>query len=222
MLGAEQWQIVAFTVAVASGATLLLAPPAIAIALLLARRDWRGKIVVETAVTLPLVMPPVATGLLLLELFARNRALGATLSRLGLDVIFTWRGVLIAMMTMSAPLLVRSARVAFEDVDHRAENMARLLGAGEWRVFFSITLPLALRGVISGCVLAFARCVGEFGATVLVAGNIPGRTTTLSVAIFDAVQIGDDGAALRLVLVAVAIAFCAVLASELLAPRHAR
>jgi molybdate transport system permease protein len=208
--------VVFLTLRTAALATLLIVPPGVALAWLLARRDWRGKALVETLVVLPLVMPPVATGFLLLHLFGRRGALGV------FDVIFTWRAVVLAMMVMSFPLLVRASRIAFEEVNPRYEQLARTLGASELRVFFTITLPLAARGVISGALLAFARAVGEFGATILVAGNIPGRTTTLSVAIYSNVQLGHDDEAFRLLAVAVLIAFAAAGTAELLLRRRPR
>ena len=203
------------TLRTAALSTLLIVPPGLAIAWLLARRRWRGKSLVETLVALPLVMPPVATGLILLHLLGRRGAIGSWLHRtFDVDVVFTWRAVVAAMMVMSFPLLVRAARVAFEEVNVRFEQIARTLGASEARVFATITLPLAARGIVSGMLLAFARAVGEFGATILVAGNIPGRTTTLSVAIYNLVQLGRDGDAFRLVGFAVAIAFAAVWLAE--------
>lgn len=208
--------VVFLTLRTAALATLLIVPPGVAMAWLLARRGWRGKSLVETLVVLPLVMPPVATGLILLHLFGRRGLLGA------LDVVFTWRAVVLAMMVMSFPLLVRAARVAFEEVNPRYEQLARTLGAKESRVFFTITLPLAARGIVSGMLLAFARAVGEFGATILVAGNIPGRTTTLSVAIYNHVQLGRDGEAFRLLAVAVVIAFAAVWIAETFLGRRPR
>jgi molybdate transport system permease protein len=129
-------------------------------------------------------------------------------------VVFTWRAVVLAMAVMAFPLLVRSARIAFEGVPHRLEQIARTLGARERRVFFTITLPLAARGILGGTLLAFARALGEFGATILVAGNIPGRTTTLSLAIYQLVQLGQDEDAFRLLAVSVAVAFAAVWLSE--------
>lgn len=211
----EDWQIVAFTVRASGLATLLILPPGLLLAWLLARRDWPGKSLVETAVALPLVMPPVATGLILLKLLGRRGALGGLLhDRFGIDVVFTWKAVVVAMAVMAFPLLVRSARVAFEGVPHRLEQIARTLGAGEVRVFFTITLPLALRGILGGSLLAFARALGEFGATILVAGSIPGRTTTLSVSIYQLVQLGQDEDAYRLMVVAIAVAFGAVWLSE--------
>ena len=193
--------IIWFTVRMAALATALLIPPALALAWLLARGTWRGKSVVETLVALPLVMPPVATGLILLKLVPHS-------------VVFTWRAVVVAMMVMSSPFIVRAARVAFENVSPRYEQIARTLGAHEPRVFFTITLPLALRGIAGGVVLGFARALGEFGATILVAGNIPGRTTTLAVAIYDRVQLGHDSAAWQLVAAGVIVAFGAIWLSE--------
>ena len=161
MAGGEGW-IIAFTAGVAGLAILLILPPGIALAWLLARRRFPGKALVETAVALPLVMPPVATGLILLKLLGRRGALGGFLhERFDFDLIFTWRAVVIAMAVMSFPLLVRTARVAFEKVDPLLEKSARTLGAGRTRVFFSITLPLASGGVAGGTLLAFARALGS-------------------------------------------------------------
>ena len=211
----EEWQIVGLTVRTAGLATLLILPPGLLLAWLLARKSWRGKSLVETLVALPLVMPPVATGLILLKAVGRRGPIGSFLHEtLGIDVVFTWRAVVLAMAVMAFPLLVRSARVAFEGVPHRLEQIARTLGAREGRVFFTITLPLAARGILGGTLLAFARALGEFGATILVAGNIPGRTTTLSLAIYQFVQLGQDEDAFRLLAVAVVIAFGAVWLSE--------
>ena len=212
---AEEWQIVWFTAWVSALSTVIILPFGLALAWVLARRDWPGKSIVETFVTLPLVMPPVATGLILLKLFGRRGALGGFLhDQLHLDVIFTWRAVLLALSVMSMPLLVRAARVAFEEVNPRLEQIARTLGAVGQRVFFTVTLPLAARGVIGGMLLAFARALGEFGATIMVAGNIPGKTSTLSLAIFENVQLGDDPRAFRLLGVSVILAFTAVWCSE--------
>ncbi len=203
------------TLRTAALATILIVPPGLAVAWLLARLRWRGKSLVETLVALPLVMPPVATGLILLELLGRRGPIGGWLHRtFALDIVFTPRAVVIAMMVMSFPLLVRAARVAFEEVPSRLEQIARTLGASNTRVFFTITLPLAARGVIGGMLLAFARAIGEFGATILVAGNIPGRTTTLSLAIYNFVQLGRDEEAFELLAVAVVIAFAAVWIAE--------
>jgi len=216
-MSSEEWQIVWFTAWVSALSTVLILPLGLALAWALARHDWPGKSIVETLVSLPLVMPPVATGLILLQLFGRRGAIGSFLhDRLDFDVIFTWRAVLLALAVMSLPLLVRSARVAFEGVNPRLEQIARTLGAGNWRVFFTITVPLAGRGILAGMVLAFARALGEFGATIMIAGNIPGKTSTLSLAIFQNVQLGQDAHAYRLLAVSVVLAFAAVWCSEFL------
>jgi len=211
----EEWEIVWFTAWVSALSTVLILPIGLAVAWLLARYQWPGKSVIETLISLPLVMPPVATGLILLQLLGRRGALGRFLhDSLGLDVVFTWRGVLVSLGVMSFPLLVRSARVAFEEVNPRLEQIARTLGAGDTRVFFTITMPLAARGIVGGMILAFARALGEFGATIMVAGNIPGQTSTLSLAIFQSVQLGQDAYAFRLLGVSVVLAFIAVWCSE--------
>ena len=182
---------------------------------------WRP-LRLETLVTLPLVLPPVVTGLVLLELFGRHGPIGGWLHRaFGLEVVFTWRAVVLALAAMSLPLLVRAARTAFAEVDARYEQLARTLGAGEWRIFFTITLPLARRGVVAGILLAFARSLGEFGATIMVAGNIPGQTMTLPLAIYQAVQADDEAHAWLLAGVSAIIAFTAVFASEQLQGRRA-
>ena len=165
--------------------------------------------------------PTVVTGLVLLQLFGRHGPVGGWLhSTFNYEVVFTWRAVVLALTTMSLPLFVRAARTAFEEVDVKFEQLARTLGAGEWRVFFTITLPLAKRGVLAGTLLAFARALGEFGATIMVAGNIPGRTTTLPVAIYQAVENGEDAHAWTLAGISAVIAFAAVFASERLQRRR--
>ena len=222
-MSAEEWQIVWFTTWVSAVSTLVILPFGLAVAWLLARRQWRGKTVVETLISLPLVMPPVATGLMLLKIFGRRGAIGGFLhDALDLDIVFTWRGVLIALGVMSFPLLVRSARVAFEEVNPRLEQIARTLGASDTRVFCSITAPLALRGIVGGMILSFARALGEFGATIMVAGNIPGKTSTLSLAVFQSVQLGQDAHAFRLLGISVLLAFAAVWTSEWIMRRRKR
>lgn len=219
-MNAETLQLIEFTVRMALASTLVILPPGLGIAWLLARRDWPGKAVVETLVSLPLVLPPVVTGLALLALFGRRGPVGGWLfETLGIEVAFTWRAVVIALGVIAFPLLVRSARTAIESVDPVLEDLARTLGAGEWRVFRSVTIPLAGRGIVAGILLAFARAIGEFGATVMVAGNIPGETTTLSIAIYQAVQLGDDANVWILAAFAGGIAFAAVWVSETLTHR---
>ncbi|HEY0548994.1 MAG TPA: molybdate ABC transporter permease subunit [Verrucomicrobiae bacterium] len=220
---AADWQVIWFTTWVSALSTILILPPGLAMAWILARRNWPGKSVVETLVSLPLVIPPVATGLILLKLLGRRGAIGGFLhDTVGFDIVFTWRAVLIALGVMSFPLLVRSTRVAFEQVNPRLEQIARTLGASDWRVFFTISMPLARRGIIAGMILAFARALGEFGATIMVAGNIPGQTSTLSLDIFQSVQLGEDSHALRMLMVSVALAFAAVWASEIILRRKTR
>jgi molybdate transport system permease protein len=207
--------ITVFTLGVALLSTLLILPPGVALGWLLARRSWPGKVVVETLVALPLVIPPVATGLILLKLFGRKGPLGQFFEHvLGVEIIFTWKAVVIATAVMSFPMLVRAARVAFEEVNQKLEEAARTLGAGPWDAFWSVTLPLARRGILAGCVLAFARALGEFGATIMIAGMIPGKTITLALGIYHEVQLGRDDAALGLLLISFALAFMALWTSE--------
>jgi len=216
-----EWQLVGFSLRMALASLLVVLPPGLALAWWLAKFNWRGKTILETLVTLPLVLPPVVTGLVLLELFGRHGPIGSWLHRdLGMDVVFTWRAVVLALAAMSLPLLVRAARTAFEEVDGKYEQLARTLGAGEWRVFFTITLPLARRGILAGILLAFARSLGEFGATIMVAGSIPGQTMTLPLAIYQAVQADDDAHAWLLAGISALIAFAAVFTSEKLQGRR--
>ncbi|MCW5889921.1 MAG: molybdate ABC transporter permease subunit [bacterium] len=214
--------VVVFTLEVAALATLVILPPGVALALLLARWRGPGTGLVETLCSLPLVLPPTAVGLALLEVFARRGVLGGWLEGHGITIAFTWKGVLVATAVMAFPLLVRTARTAFEEVDPRLVGIARTLGCGPVSAFFRVTLPLAWRGVLAGTVLAFARALGEFGATVMLAGNIPGRTQTLSLAIFQAVQIGDDERARALAGVTVGLAFATLWAVEWLVRRRER
>ena len=213
----DVWQVASFTLAVAFAATLLMLPPGVLIAWLLARHRFTGHTLVETAVSLPLVMPPVATGLILLNLFARRGPIGRVLDTAGIEVIFTWKAVVLAMAVMGLPLLVRAARAGFEHVDRRYEQIAETLGAGRTRVFLTISLPLAARGVLAGTLLAFSRALGEFGATVMVAGSIPGSTRTLASGIYSYTEVGEDAAATGLLVISIAIAFGALWASNRLA-----
>lgn len=214
---AEEYQIVAFSVTMALLGIALILPPGVALAWLLARKEWPGKTFVETLVALPLVLPPVVTGLVLLRLFGRRGPLGSWLDQtFQTDIVFTWKAVVIALSVMSLPLLVRNVRTAIEGVSPELEQMARTLGASEWRVFLFITLPLAKRGIFAGMLLAFARALGEFGATIMVAGNIPGVTTTLSVSIYQHVQLGQDDTVWKLAAISGGIAFAVLFASELL------
>jgi molybdate transport system permease protein len=215
----DLWQITWFTVACALGATLLVLPAGVAIAWFLARRDFSGRTLVETLVSLPLVMPPVATGIILLTLLSRRGAIGRMLEAVGIDVVFTWKAVVIAMAVMGLPLLVRTARAGFEQVNPRYEQVAATLGAHPSRVFFTVSLPLAWPSIVAGAVLAFARALGEFGATIVVAGSIPGVTRTLAVGIYSYAETGQDRQAALLVVVSATIAFVALWYANRLAAR---
>jgi molybdate transport system permease protein len=218
----EEWAIVLFTLRVAALGTLLILPPGVAAAALLARWRGRGRTVLDTVFSLPLVLPPTAVGLYLLDTFSRSRPLGRWLAAAGIQVAFDWKGVVLATSVMSFPLLVRSALSAFEEVDPRLVGLARTLGCGPLGAFFRVTLPLAWRGVLAGTVLAFARALGEFGATVMLAGNIPGRTQTLALAIFHDTQLGHDDRARVLAGVTALLAFVALWSAEAVERSRAR
>ena len=214
ILSFETWHITVFSLSVGLASTLLILPFGIAMAWLFARKEWPLKSVVETIVLLPLVMPPVSTGLILLKIFGRRSPLGQWLYERGVEIVFNWKGVLIAMAVMSFPLLVRSVRTSFSEVNPRLEQIAATLGASSLRILFVITIPLAYKGIIAGALLAFSRALGEFGATILLAGNIPGKTQTLSLAIYSFVQLGKDSEAYTLLGITVALAFLFVWCSE--------
>ena len=205
--------VAGFTAGMAALATAVMLPPGLAVAWVLARRRFPGHAVLETLVSLPLVLPPVATGLILITVLGRRGVLGGLLDRMGLEVMFTWRAVVVAMAVMGLPLLVRSARAGFEQVDRRYEQIAATLGARPARVFFTVSLPLARRGVLAGSLLGFSRALGEFGATIMVAGALPG-TRTIAVAIYTYTETGQDAAAAMMLTVSAAIAFGALLASN--------
>lgn len=213
-MGAEVWTIALFTAWTAALATLVMTPIGTALAWLLARAEFRGKSLVETLVSLPLVMPPVATGLLLLWLLGRRGWIGAPLAAAGLDIVFTPAAVVLAMTVMGLPLFVRTARAGFEQSTRRYERLAETLGARPWRVFTTIALPLASRNILAGALLGFSRALGEFGATIVVAGAIPGRTQTLAVGIYTFTESGRDGDAALLLAVSVALAFASTLVAN--------
>ena len=211
--------IAAFSALMGLLSTALVLPPGIALAWLLARRSFLGKSIVETAVAIPMVLPPVATGFLLLQLLGRDRVLGRLFDAAGIEVVFTWKAVVLAMAVMSLPLVVMTIRAGFEQVDVRYERIAATLGARPLRVLLTISLPLAGRSIVAGALLGFARALGEFGATIVVAGGIPGQTQTLSVAIYNLTEAGREADANRLLLVSLALAFGAMLASNRLTRR---
>lgn len=195
---------------VAALGTLIGFPIALAVAWVLARTSFRGKLVLDLLVSFPLVLPPVVTGYALLLFLGRQGPLGGILHQVGIDIVFTWVAAAAAAGLVALPLMVRSIEIALARVDSRLELAARSLGAGPWRAFATVTIPLASRGILAAILLAFARGLGEFGATIVVAGNIPGSTQTLPLAIFTQLQTGDDVAALRLVILSVLLALVAL------------
>jgi len=218
---AEEWTAILLSLRVAAVATLVATPLGIAVAWLLARRNFWGKAALDALIYLPLVLPPVVTGYLLLLTFGRKGLVGGWLAdHLGIVFAFRWTGAALACGVMSFPLLVRPIRLSIEAVDRKLEQAASTLGATPWRVFLTVTLPLALPGIVAGMVLGFAKAIGEFGATITFVSNIPGETQTISAAIYSLTQTPDgDTAALRLVIVSIAIAMAALIASEILARR---
>ena len=198
MTAQELGSITGLTLRVAAVATAAILPLSVALGYLLARRSFPGKAVVQALVTLPMVLPPVAVGLGLLLLLGRRGPLGGLWSQLGIEVVFTWWAAAIAAAVVGMPLLVRASEQSFAEVSPRFEQVARSLGAGRFATFFRVTLPLAQRGVLYGVLLCFTRALGEFGATALVAGILPGRTETLALGIYSRVQLGDDRGALAL------------------------
>ncbi|WP_289084622.1 molybdate ABC transporter permease subunit [uncultured Sulfitobacter sp.] len=217
---AAAWDALRLSLWVAVWATLLAIPLALWVAWLLARRDFWGKALLNAAVHLPLVLPPVVTGYLLLMAFGRNAPLGRALDAIGLQLAFHWSGAVLAAIIMGFPLMVRAMRLAIEAVDPKLEDAAATLGAPRVAVFARVTLPLILPGVLAGSVMGFAKAMGEFGATITFVANIPGQTQTLPSAIWAALQIpGGEGQAVAMVLMSSAIAVSAVLLSELLARR---
>jgi molybdate transport system permease protein len=216
-----EWTAILLSLRVASVATLIATPIGIALAWALARKNFWGKSLLDALVHLPLVLPPVVTGYLLLLAFGRRGFLGAFLAdHLGIVFAFRWTGAALACGVMSFPLLVRPIRLSIEAVDQRLEQAAETLGARRAQVFFTVTLPLALPGVLAGMVLGFAKAIGEFGATITFVSNIPGETQTISSAIYSLIQTPDgDTAALRLVVVSIVIAVAALIGAEWFARR---
>ncbi len=222
-LGPEEWTAVRLSLQVAAWATLASLPPGILVAVALARWSFPGKQLLNGLVHLPLILPPVVTGYLLLLTFGTNAPVGAALKEIGIVFAFRWTGAALAAAVMAFPLMVRAIRLSVEAIDPRLEEAAATLGASRGWVFLTVTLPLALPGILAGAVLAFAKAMGEFGATITFVSNIPGQTQTLPSAIYTFLQVpGGEDAALRLVLISVALAMGALLLSEVLARRVAR
>ena len=219
-LSPDEWTAVALSLRIAVVATVVSLPFGIAVAWFLARKDFWGKALLDGVVHLPLVLPPVVTGYLLLITFGRKGAVGSFLADIGIVFSFRWNGAALACGVMAFPLLVRAIRLSFEAIDRRLEDAAATLGANGIWTFVTVSLPLALPGIIAGMVLAFAKALGEFGATITFVSNIPGETQTLSAAIYTFTQIPNgDAAAMRLVIVAIVIALAALVASEWFARR---
>lgn len=218
----DLWVPLALSLKVAGWATFFAAIIGIGLAFLLSR--WRSSFcnVVDSVLTLPMVLPPTVIGYYLLVLLGRRGWLGQWLSQFGIELVFTWQGAVIAATVVAFPLVLKSARAAFEDVDHRLEDAGRVLGLKRTYVFFRISLPLAMRGIMAGILLAFARALGEFGATLMIAGSIPGRTQTLSISIYEAVQAGNDDLALMLVMVTSISCIVVLWSAGLLTPAQIR
>ncbi|MDC7717486.1 molybdate ABC transporter permease subunit [Vogesella sp. DC21W] len=213
------WVALALSLKVAGLATVLAALSGVATGFVLARGRFPGRDVLDTLLTLPMVLPPTVLGYYLLVLLGRQGALGGWLqAQWGINLIFSWQGAVIAAAVVAFPLVFKPARAAFEAVDGQLEQAAQVLGISRLAVFFRITLPLAWRGILAGILLAFARALGEFGATLMVAGSIPGKTQTLSIAVYEAVQAGQDDVANLLVGVISAVCICVLLAAGYLAP----
>lgn len=213
------WSALALSLKVATWATAITLVFGVAVGYLLARVPFVGRDLLDTVLTLPMVMPPTVLGYYLLVLLGKRSAFGAWLQgTFGIHLIFTWQGAVIAASIVSFPLVFKPARAAFESVDAQLEQAAQVLGVPQWAIFWRVTLPLAWRGILAGVLLAFARAMGEFGATLMVAGSIPGKTQTLSVAVYEAVQAGQDDVANMLVLITSAVCIAVLLMAGRLAP----
>ncbi|MBL8145570.1 MAG: molybdate ABC transporter permease subunit [Anaerolineae bacterium] len=214
------WSALWLTLQVTATATAGIVIFGLALALLLSRVEFRGKLLVETVIMLPLVLPPTVVGYSLLILLGRDSALQTWLH---IEVLFTWQAAVLASMIVGLPLMIQASRVAFDEVEPEIEDAARVDGAAEWYLFWRVTLPIARRGVLAGLILASARAMGEFGATVMIAGNIPGRTQTLPLAIYDAVQARRYDDAGLMVIIMTLIAFSGLwIAYQLSGPRTSR
>lgn len=217
------WITLALTLKVAAWATAINLVLGVSVGWLLARRRFVGREFASAVLTLPLVLPPTVMGYYLLVVIGKRGWLGGWLNEtFGITLIFTWQGAVIAASVVAFPLLLSSARSAFEGVDPQLEKAARVLGLNEWAVFFRVTLPMAWPGIVAGTLLVFARSLGEFGATLMVAGSIPGRTQTLSVAVYEAVQAGDDATANKLITIISVTCVVMLLAAGRLAPSSRR
>ena len=216
------WGIVGITLQIALVATLIDFPIALALSWLIVKKRIRGRTILDVLASLPLAVPPVAIGYFLLILLGRNGPIGGFLhSAFGLDVVFTWVAAALASAIVAFPLMARAIMVAMDGVDERFEMSARSLGAGTMRVIMTITIPLAYRGMLAGVLLGFVRALSEFGATIVVAGNIPGKTQTIPLAIFSGVQLGDNDTAMRFAAISIALAVVTLLMHNWLLERRA-
>ena len=224
LLSPDEWEILRLSLKVSAVAVCLCLPIAFGLAWILARGRFPGKILLDALVHLPLVVPPVVVGWLLLLAFGANGPAGRWFEHwLGISFMFRWTGAALAAAVMALPLMVRAMRLSIEAVDRRLEGAARTLGAGRWRTFLTITLPLSLPGVVAGAVLGFARSIGEFGATITFVSNIPGETRTLPLAIYGALQVpGEESVVTRLAILSVLLSLAALVASEALSRRAGR
>ncbi len=224
MLTPEEWQVVALSLKVALWSVAVSLPFAVAVSWVLARKDFPGKSLFDALVHLPLVLPPVVVGYVLLLSFGRKGPIGSLLYEwFSISIVFTWVGAVIACAVMGFPLMVRAIRLSMEAIDPKLEQAAQTLGAGAWGRFIAVSLPLALPGVLTGTLLSFARSLGEFGATITFVSNIPGQTRTLPLAIYTLTQVpGGDAQALRLCAISVALSVAALLISETLVRRASR
>jgi molybdate transport system permease protein len=210
-------QAILLSMKVALFSTVLVLPVAVSAALFLSRAKRSVRLPLDILITLPLVLPPVVPGYMLLMLLSKKGFIGGPLYNItGFEIIFTWGAVAIATAIISLPLMVRTMEVAFQGVDRRLESASRSLGASKWRTFLYITVPLSYKGIIAGALVGFTRGLAEFGATIVVAGNIPGKTQTISLALFSAIETGQDGVAARLILVSVSLAVVVLVAYSLL------
>ena len=222
-MDASVWITLALTLKVAAWATAINLVLGVSAGWLLARRHFPGREFINAVLTLPLVLPPTVMGYYLLVVIGKRGWLGQWLNEtFGITLIFTWQGAVIAATVVAFPLLLSSARAAFEAVDPQLEKAARVLGLNEWAVLFRVTMPMAWPGIMAGALLVFARSLGEFGATLMVAGSIPGRTQTLSVAVYEAVQAGDDATANKLIVIISVTCIVMLLAAGRLAPARRR
>ena len=222
MLSSDEFRVIALSLQVAALGTLIGLPVALWVGWLLAKSSFRGKLVLDTLVSFPLVLPPVVTGYLLLLMMGRDGPMGGPLHSLfGVDVVFTWVAAALAAGLVSLPLMVRAIEVAMLSVDPRLELASRSLGAGPIKTFFSLTVPLAYPGLLAAVLIAFARGLGEFGATIVVAGNIPGKTQTMPLFIFNRLEVGDDAAAVRVIVASLVLALISLTVHQHLVRRVA-